>query len=193
MQVNWNQDGDTTNIKEEDNSKVIPRYRTRKYFYKFIPPNMGFIVGEPDATPVPKISMINPTEFVRTYIPASYFPGRIIFDSTIGTFSDLCRVLIKIEYRGSKVPDSNRLKALVDKMGTTQNAKIPVEIDLKVGKTDQLAEAYKTLKEQEESDSEYEGDDEFIANFNNSNKPEEDEKDPKCTPMVSSTQSTNAS
>jgi hypothetical protein len=169
LQMNWSQDLTTENLINEDSTKIVPKYRTRKYFYKFVPPDMNYLVGEPEAQPQPKLSCINPSKFNRTYIPAAYFPGRVIFDTTLGTFSDFCRILLRVEYRGSKIPDSNQLNLLAKRFESSSSAKgLPKEIGLKLGKSNQLVEVNKANTVQEENeDSEYEGDDEFIKTLNN--------------------------
>jgi hypothetical protein len=178
MQVNWNQDEDIEKIQYEDNSKIIPRYRTRRYFYKFVPPNITFLVGEPNANP-PKLSIVNMMEYIRTYIPASYIPGRIIFDKSISTqtFAEFARVLIKIEYRGSKLPSSTTLKALATRFETAQNDKVN-QIGIKLGKMNQLDECFKKLNVDDEKDegSEYDGDDEFIEDMKIQEKENETQK-----------------
>jgi hypothetical protein len=178
MQMNWNQDEDIEKIQYEDNSKVVPSYRTRRYFYKFIPPNITFLVGEPNANP-PKLSVVNMMEYIRTYIPATYIPGRIIFDKSVSTqtFTQSARVLIKIEYRGSKLPTSTTLKALANRFDTAQNEKV-TEMGVKLGKMNQLEECYKklSLEDKDEECSEYDGDDEFIEEMKNQDKEKETQK-----------------
>jgi len=168
LQMNWSQDLTTQNLINEDSTKIVPKYRTRKYFYKFVPPDMDYLVGEPEAQPKPKLSCINPSKYNRTYIPAAYFPGRVIFDTTLGAFTDFCRILLRVEYRGSKLPDSNQLKLLANRFEASSSAKgQPKEIGLKIGKMHQLEEIYKgqNTVQEEDDNSEYEGDEELIESL----------------------------
>jgi hypothetical protein len=93
------------------------------------------------------------------------------------TFTQSARVLIKIEYRGSKLPTSTTLKALANRFDTAQNEKV-TEMGVKLGKMNQLEECYKklSLEDKDEECSEYDGDDEFIDEMKNPDKEKETQK-----------------
>jgi len=112
IQLNWENNQDTSYISFEDNAKLVPNYRTRRYCYKFVPPRITYLVGVPSTTDVSTLSIINPQEYTRTYIPASYYPGRLLFsDNTpLGTN---CRLILKVEFRGSKIPEAANLKKYI--------------------------------------------------------------------------------
>jgi hypothetical protein len=113
VQMNWNSDNDILYIKNEDNTKTVPVYRTRNYILKFLPVNMDYLVGEPDANP-PKLSVINPSKYIRSYIPSNYIPGRIVFDKTVSSFTEQVRILIRVQYRGSKLPGADELNRVAE-------------------------------------------------------------------------------
>jgi hypothetical protein len=114
FQVNWENSTDVANINTEDNSKLVPVYRTKKYCYKFIPVNITYLVGNASTSTVSTLSIINPREYARTYIPLEYYPGKIIFGSSTPVLQ--YKILMKIEYRGSKIPDLNRMIGRLDRL-----------------------------------------------------------------------------
>jgi hypothetical protein len=111
IQMNWENNQDTAYIEYEDNSKSVPTYRTHRYSYKFLLPNITYLVGVPSTTETSTLSIINPTQFTRTYVPISYYPGRLLF-SDRATSGTNCRLILRTEFRGSKIPESRQLLKL---------------------------------------------------------------------------------
>lgn len=112
IQLNWENNQDTSYISYEDNAKLVPNYRTRRYCYKFVPPRVTYLVGVPSTTDVSTLSIINPQEYTRTYIPASYYPGRLLFSNNTPVGTN-CRLILKVEFRGSKIPEVAKMKEYV--------------------------------------------------------------------------------
>jgi hypothetical protein len=156
MQLNWN-DSDNTNIPSEDNSKVIPVYRTRKYFFKFVPLNMPLILGTNNEPVV--LNMIN---YMRTS-DKIVIPGCFNFDSE-QDFTARTRIVMRIEYRGSKVPDSTGLSQLTELVKKTELLRPKSRKEIKIGKNKE-EEDKKEEEEEEEEGSEYEGDSDFIEDL----------------------------
>jgi hypothetical protein len=156
MQLNWNNQDDT-NIPNEDNSKSIPIYRTRKYFFKFVPLNMPLLLGTSQQPVV--LNMIN---YMRTSDPI-VIPG--CFNFTAETdFTARTRIVMRIEYRGSKIPDSTGLKKLTEKVEKSELSRPKIifkEIKIEKAQQDDKKEEVKD-EEDDDSGSEYEGDSEFI-------------------------------
>jgi len=151
LQLNWNNQ-DNTNIPNEDNSKMIPVYRTRRYFFKFIPLNIPLLLGSTNEPVV--LNLIN---YMRTS-DKIVIPGCFNFESE-NDFTARTRIAMRIEYRGSKVPDSTGLKVLtelVEKKEVLRQKSERKEIKL-------------DKKEEEDSGSEYEGDSDFIKDLASEN------------------------
>jgi len=111
IQLNWENNQDVAYIEYEDNSKNVPMYRTHRYVYRFLLPNMTYLVGVPSTTDVSTLSIINPSEYTRTYIPVSYYPGRLLF-SDRATQGTNCRLIMRMQFRGSKIPNNASLHKL---------------------------------------------------------------------------------
>lgn len=108
IQLNWENNQDIAYIEYEDNSKRVPTYRTHGYKYKFLLPNITYLVGIPSTTDVSTLSIINPSQYTRTYVPISYYPGRLLF-SDRATSGTNCQLIMRINFRGSKIPDNSAL------------------------------------------------------------------------------------
>jgi hypothetical protein len=147
LQLNWNNQDDT-NIPNEDNTKIIPVFRTRKYFYKFIPLNMPLLLGTTNKPVV--LNMIN---YMRTSDDI-VIPGCFNFDSE-QAFTARVKVIMRIEYRGSKIPDSTGLTKLSQQVGKTELPRqIKVRKEIKLVK-DEEDQKNKQEEESEESESEF--------------------------------------
>lgn len=161
MQLNWN-NSDDTNIPQEDNSKCIPIYRTRKYFFKFVPLNIPLLLGTTNSPVV-----LNLMNYIRTSDPV-VIPGCFVFDGE-SAFTARTRVVMRVEYRGSKVPDSTGLSNLAGKLRTAelqrQNKK---REEIKIEGNNKIEESKVEVSEDEDS-----GESEFLS--------EEDEEKPKST------------
>jgi hypothetical protein len=156
IQLNWN-NSDNTNIQQEDNSKMIPIYRTRKYFFKFVPLNMPLLLGTTNSPVV--INMMN---YLRTSDPI-VIPGCFNFDGETD-FTARVRIVMRIEYRGSKVPDSTGLTKLLNVVWKTEQLR--PKIERKEIKNELDREDEPKVEEEDDSGSEYEGDSEFLESFN---------------------------
>jgi hypothetical protein len=157
LQLNWN-NSDNSNIQQEDNSKMIPVYRTRKYFFKFVPLNMPLLLGT-NNSPV----VVNLMNYMRTS-DNIVVPGCFNFDSE-QDFTSRVRIVMRIEYRGSKVPDSTGLTKLLDVVRNTEQLRPKIERKEIKNNNIREDEPKEDEKEEEESDSEYEGDSEFIESL----------------------------
>jgi len=77
-------------------------------------------------------------------------------------FTARTRLVIRIEYRGAKIPDSTGLKKLAGKVRTAELARPKIEMtEIK------LEKERKEDEKEEESNSEYDGDSEFIDDLKN--------------------------
>jgi hypothetical protein len=143
IQMNWENNQDIAYIKTEDNAKLVPNYRTRRYCYKFVPPNSTYLVGEPSTTEISRLSIINPFQYSRTYIPASYYPGRLLFSDTAPVGTN-CRLVCKIEFRGSKIPEVSQLKKYVEMLES---------LKLGDGKKYELSQVALSVQEEDEKET----------------------------------------
>jgi hypothetical protein len=114
FQVNWN-NGDTYGIQFEENSKWVPLYRTHDYVFKFVPPDIPLLLGD-NTSPI----VLNMNNYIRT-TDNFVFPGSIYFSSNNDSGSAIFRIIIKVEYRGSKLPDSEGLKKYIEQVDNLKN------------------------------------------------------------------------
>jgi hypothetical protein len=148
VQLNWNNQ-DNTNVQTEDNTKIVPIYRTKRYMFKYIPPNIPMLLGTTDSPVV-----INLRNYMRTSDPI-VLPGVFNFEGDTA-FTARVRVVIRMEYRGSKVPDSTGLTALAEKVKKAELARPKIQkAEIKLNKEEIITEAV----ENEES----EGDEHFLC------------------------------
>lgn len=165
VQLNWN-NSDDTNIPFEDNSKVIPVYRTRKYYYKYVPPNIPLLLGDTNSPVV-----LNLRNYMRTS-DSIVIPGAFNFTSE-QAFTARIRILMKVEYRGSKVPDSTGLKKLLTMVENYESKRESIKLtEIKKDTENKIVETAKSLVQLkshgeafDEENSEYEDDDKIIEEF----------------------------
>jgi hypothetical protein len=114
FQMNWN-NGDTYGIQFEENNKWVPLYRTKDICYKFVPPDIPLILGTTQSPVV-----INLNNYMRT-TDNIVIPGSLFFKCDSSNSDTMCRVVVKVEYRGSKLPDSTSLNNYLLKFGNTNS------------------------------------------------------------------------
>jgi len=88
-------------------------------------------------------------------------PGCFNFDSQ-NDFTARAKIIMRIEYRGSKVPNSTGLTNLKELVEKSELLRPKVERrEIKIGETGPISKE-ECAKEDDEENSEYEGDAEFI-------------------------------
>lgn len=146
FQVNWDESREY-NLDTEDDTKIVPIYRTKEYTFKFVPPDLNYchyIIGSTN-----RVDVLNLRNYIRTDQQLKSIPGEVNFSAAFA-FNTRIRIVAKVEYRGSRIPNSQSLVKIAEKLSTTEDFR-------NVPRTECLPRGRQLLFEKEKEIDELEG------------------------------------